>query len=164
MGDFDGTKFSTERIRQSIRDKYLRNSTVTVVLVGANTWQQKSVDWEISSSLRQTEYNTRSGLLGILLPTYPNPPGKHYDPHTVPPRLYDNIACRFLKFTLGMRNLIPYSHGYITLINGEQRYCPTTRVPRSITTCRAKGGTKWKKTTTRTCATAAHVNILTIDF
>lgn len=46
MGDLDGTKFSTERIRQGIRDKYLRNSTVTVVLVGANTWQQKSVDWE----------------------------------------------------------------------------------------------------------------------
>lgn len=97
MGDFDGTKFSTERIRQHIRDKYLRDSTVTVVLVGANTWQQKSVDWEISTSLHQTQYNTRSGLLGILLPTYPRPPGKHYDPCTIPPRLYDNGACGFSK-------------------------------------------------------------------
>ena len=97
MGGFDNTKFSTERIRQHIRDKFLRDSTVTVVLVGANTWQQKSVDWEISSSLRQTEYNTRSGLFGILLPTYSRPPGKLYDPRTIPPRLYDNIACGFSK-------------------------------------------------------------------
>lgn len=97
IGDFDSTTFSTERIRQHIRDKYLRDSTVTVVLIGANTWHQKSVDWGISSSIRQTEYNTRSGLLGILLPTYPRPPGKHYDPRTIPPRLYDNVACGFSK-------------------------------------------------------------------
>ena len=97
MGDFDDTEFSTERIHQHIRDKFLRDSTVTVVLVGANTWQQKSVDWEISSSLRQTEYNTRSGLFGILLPTYSRLTSKHYDPHTIPPRLYDNVACGFSK-------------------------------------------------------------------
>ncbi len=97
MGNINGTKFSTARIRQCIRDKYLRDSTVTVVLVGAHTWQRKSVDWEISSSLRQTEYNTRSGLLGILLPTYPRPPGKLYVPPTIPPRLHDNIVCGFSK-------------------------------------------------------------------
>lgn len=95
MGDIDDKRFSTVQIRQHIRDKYLRDSTVTVVLVGAHTWQQKSVDWEIGSSLRQTEYNTRSGLLGILLPTYPRPPGKHYDPRSIPPRLYDNVACGY---------------------------------------------------------------------
>lgn len=97
MEDFDGAKFSIERSRQYIRDKYLRDSTVTVVLVGANTWQQKSVDWEISSSIRQTEYNTRSGLLGILLPTYPRSLNKFYDPRTIPPRLYDNVTCGFSK-------------------------------------------------------------------
>ncbi|MDE0636936.1 MAG: TIR domain-containing protein [Candidatus Poribacteria bacterium] len=97
MGDFDNTKLLTERICQHIRDKYLRNSTVTAVLIGANTWQQKSIDWEISASLHQTQYNTRSGLLGIMLPTYPRPPGKHYDPRTIPPRLHDNIVCGFSK-------------------------------------------------------------------
>lgn len=97
IGDFDSTTFSTERIRQHIRDKYLLDTTVTVVLIGANTWQQKSVDWEISSSLRQTQYNTRSGLLGILLPTYPRPSDKSYDPYTIPPRLYDNIACGYSR-------------------------------------------------------------------
>ena len=73
MGDID-PNLPTERVRQIIRDKYLRDSTVTVVLVGAYTWQRKYVDWEIGSSIRKTKNNTRSGLLGILLPTYPAPP------------------------------------------------------------------------------------------
>lgn len=95
MGDIDDTKFSTERIRQKIRDEHLRDSTVTIVLIGAHTWQRKFVDWEIGASIRHTKSNPRSGLLGILLPTYPKPPKKAYDPCTIPPRLYDNIQCSF---------------------------------------------------------------------
>ena len=89
----------TETIRQKIRDEYLRDSTVTVVLVGAHTWQRKFVDWEIASSIRKTKNNTRSGLLGILLPTYLRPPGKpnNYYIHTIPPRLYKNIECGFAQ-------------------------------------------------------------------
>lgn len=63
---------NTDTIRSKIRDEYLRDSTVTVVLVGRNTWQRKHVDWEIASSIRRTKYSTRSGLLGILLPTHPS--------------------------------------------------------------------------------------------
>lgn len=87
----------TETIRQKIRDEYLRDSTVTVVLIGSATWQRKHVDWEISSSIRNTEKNPRSGLLGILLPTYQYPKPNHYNPYTIPPRLYDNIQCGFAK-------------------------------------------------------------------
>lgn len=61
----------TETVRQKIRDQYLRDTTVTVVLIGAQTWQRKHVDWEIASSIRNTPYNPRSGLIGIVLPTYP---------------------------------------------------------------------------------------------
>lgn len=86
---------TTETVRQKIRDKYLRDSTVTVVLIGAETWQRKHVDWEIASSIRHTAFNPRSGLLGILLPSYQKPaPGK-YQPSTIPPRLHDNIECGF---------------------------------------------------------------------
>ena len=94
IGDID-PNLNTETIRQKIRDEYLRDSTVTVVLVGAHTWQRKFVDWEIGSSIRQTQYSSRSGLLGILLPTYPGYLFNNYDPHTIPPRLYDNITCGF---------------------------------------------------------------------
>lgn len=97
-GDIDPT-LSTETIRQKIRDEYLRDTSVTVVLIGALTWQRKHVDWEIGSSIRDTKTNPRSGLLGILLPTY----DKHhnrvdrskYIPRTIPPRLYDNIKSGF---------------------------------------------------------------------
>lgn len=88
-----------ETIRQKIRDEYLRDSTVTLVLVGAETWKRKHVDWEIGASIRDTEFNPRSGLLGILLPTYPRPAGEPttYSRYTIPPRLHDNIECDFAK-------------------------------------------------------------------
>jgi len=88
---------SADRIRQIIRDRYLRNSTVTIVLVGTQTWQRKHIDWEIGSSIRDTQYNSRSGLLGILLPPHPSYGTKFYDPNTIPPRLHDNIVCGFAK-------------------------------------------------------------------
>lgn len=86
-----------ESIQQIIREGYLRDSTVTVVLVGAHTWQRKFVDWEISASIRETKNSPRSGLLGILLPTYPGPTDNPntYCIETIPPRLYDNIQCGF---------------------------------------------------------------------
>lgn len=97
MGDYDDKKISTEKVRRHIRDKYLQDTTVTVVLVGANTWQQESVDWEINASIHQTEFYSRSGLLGIMLPTYTRPPDKLYNPRTILLRLHDNIRCGFSK-------------------------------------------------------------------
>jgi hypothetical protein len=88
----DGLK--TETIRQKIRDEYLRDSTVTIVLIGPKTWQRKHVDWEIGSSLRDTQYNKRSGLIGILLPNFPLKDNEYY-PNVVPPRLIDNIKNQF---------------------------------------------------------------------
>ncbi len=43
-------EWSDEQIRRAIRDKYLRDSTVTIVLVGRETKRRKHVDWEIYSS------------------------------------------------------------------------------------------------------------------
>ncbi len=98
IGDIN-TYLPTETIRQKIRDESLRNSTVTVVLIGAETWQRKHVDWEIGSSIRNTQFNPRSGLIGILLPTYSRPYNEpnSYTSNTIPPRLHDNIQCGFAK-------------------------------------------------------------------
>ncbi len=85
----------TETLRQKIRDEYLHDSTVTVVLIGAETWKRKHVDWEIGASIRNTQYHPRSGLMGIILPTYPRSDQTKYDPYTIPPRLYNNIECGF---------------------------------------------------------------------
>ncbi|MBF0325544.1 MAG: TIR domain-containing protein [Alphaproteobacteria bacterium] len=95
IGDID-VNLKTETIRQKIRDEYLADSTVTVVLIGTQTWQRKHVDWEIGSSIRHTQNNPRSGLLGIFLPNYPLT-NNHYDPYTIPPRLYDNVQAKFAQ-------------------------------------------------------------------
>ena len=90
-------QINTETIRQKIRDEFIRTASVTVVLIGSETWKRKHVDWEISSSLRDTQYNSRTGLVGILLPTYPRSDKRNYNRETVPPRLQDNIDCGFAK-------------------------------------------------------------------
>ncbi len=95
-GDIDPNN-STDYTRQLIRDNFIRDATVAVVLIGSKTWQRKYVDWEISSSLRDTQLNSRTGLIGIILPTYPRIDKSRYDPHTIPPRLYDNTENGFAK-------------------------------------------------------------------
>ena len=57
-----------QSIRQLIRDGYLRDSTVTIVLVGADTKNRKHVDWEIYSSMYDGTVNKKSGVLVIQLP------------------------------------------------------------------------------------------------
>jgi len=93
IGDIDPTN-NTETIRRTIRDEYIRDASVIVVLIGKKTWSRKHVDWEIYSALRDSKNNSRCGLLGIFLPTYPLP-NDLYDPHTIPPRLYKNIKNGF---------------------------------------------------------------------
>ena len=106
-GDID-TALSTERIRQIIRDDFISDATVTLVLIGQGTWRRKHVDWEIASSISNTRNNSRTGLIGILLPSY-SPQSLSvarpkitenrgsYNPYTIPPRLNDNIECGFAK-------------------------------------------------------------------
>lgn len=96
IGDID-PNLNTETIRQKIRDEYIRDSTVTVVLIGPETWKRKHVDWEIGSTIRDTELNPRGGLLGIILPTYPLYQQNQYNPYSIPPRLHNNIECGFAQ-------------------------------------------------------------------
>lgn len=56
-------------IREKIRDEYLKDSTVTIVLVGLETKKRKHVDWEIYSSMFDGKVNKKSGVLVIKLPT-----------------------------------------------------------------------------------------------
>ena len=73
----------TEYVMRRIREKYLSNTTVTIVLIGECTKARKYVDWEIASSLRNDPVNGRSGLLGINMRSV----GTRY---LAPPRLEDN--------------------------------------------------------------------------
>ena len=73
----------TEYVMRRIREKYLSNTTVTIVLIGECTKARKYVDWEIASSLRNDPVNGRSGLLGINMKSV----GSR---GLAPSRLYDN--------------------------------------------------------------------------
>ena len=96
IGEID-TNLPAERVRQIIRDDYLRDTTVTVVLIGTETWKRKHVDWEIAASIRNSQFNPRSGLMGIFLPSHPDYGRNKYNKCIIPPRLYDNDKCGFAK-------------------------------------------------------------------
>ncbi len=74
-----------EYVMRRIREKYLSNTTVTIVLIGECTKARKYVDWEIASSLRNDPVNGRSGLLGINMKSVSNR-------GLAPPRLNDNYS------------------------------------------------------------------------
>jgi hypothetical protein len=59
-------------VKKRIREDYLSDSTVTIVLLGECTWARKFIDWEISASLRDDPVNKRSGLLVYPLPSMNN--------------------------------------------------------------------------------------------
>ena len=71
-----------ETIRRTIRDQYLRDSTVTILIVGTATWGRKHVDWELYSSMIDGTVNKRSGILVVNLPSN----WRHYLLHHFPRR------------------------------------------------------------------------------
>ena len=89
-GNIDDTGLRTTTVRQKIRDDYIADATVTIVLIGPCTWQRKHVDWEIGSSIRRTKKNPRCGLLGIWLPNHPDYGKRSFRGQLIPPRLWDN--------------------------------------------------------------------------
>jgi hypothetical protein len=132
----------TETIRQKIRDEYLRDSTVTIVLIGAQTWQRKHVDWEIGSSIRNTRLNPRSGLLGIILPTYLRSDIEHYDPYTIPPRLSYNIQCGFAKIYNWTENKIELQNWIDEAFNNKNKIEPDNSYPSFINN---RFGERWQQ-------------------
>lgn len=60
----------TDYVMRRIRELYLKDSTVTIVLIGNCTLARRYVDWEIQASLRYGVTVTPNGLLGIKLRSY----------------------------------------------------------------------------------------------
>lgn len=63
---------SDEEIREKIRDEYLKDSTVTILLVGTETKHRKHIDWELYSSMYNGKVNKQSGILVVNLPIIQN--------------------------------------------------------------------------------------------
>ena len=74
---------NTDYVRRRIRENFITGSSCTIVLVGAETWGRKYVDWEIDATLEAGH-----ALIGVHLPSlYARPDGFY----NVPARLNDNI-------------------------------------------------------------------------
>lgn len=107
-GDVIGST-NADYIKRRIRELYLRDSRVTLVMVGAETWGRRFVDWEVAASLRNTSTTTRNGLVAITLPSVAKLLGRK-----PPERVSDNVDgekgyARRMKYpttTAGLAGLI----------------------------------------------------------
>jgi len=93
-----------EYVMSQIRQKYLKDTSVTIVLVGSCTHSRRYVDWEIKGSLIQGE-SLPNGLIGIILPS-------KKDNAYMPPRFEDNwtkghVNCyaRYWKYPTSIERL-----------------------------------------------------------
>ena len=68
-GDIDDTNMSSEQIRRKIRDEYIKDATVLILLCGKNTKYRKHIDWEIHAAMYDSEENPQMGIIVINLPS-----------------------------------------------------------------------------------------------
>ena len=67
-GDIDDRNMSAEQIRRKIRDEYIGDATVLILLCGENTKNRKYIDWEIHAAM-SSEEGSKMGIVIINLPT-----------------------------------------------------------------------------------------------
>ena len=80
---------NTDYVMQRIRSLYLKDSTVTIVLIGKCTWARRFVDWEVQASLRNPADGYPNGLVAIQL----------WDSYkTLPNRVNLNVDSGYSKF------------------------------------------------------------------
>jgi hypothetical protein len=108
-----------------IRNRFIGDSTVTLVMIGQCTWSRKFVDWEVQASLRQPADGLPNGLLAILL-----------DPNAelgiLPQRVKLNHESGYARF-------YPYPDGAATLSGWiEDAYSARTNRAKLIQNARAR--------------------------
>jgi len=79
----------TDYVMRRIRELYLQDSTVTLVLIGKCTWARRFVDWEVQASLRQPRDGYANGLVAVQL-------WQSYS--TLPKRVKLNVDSGYSKF------------------------------------------------------------------
>lgn len=67
--EIDDTGLTSEQIRCIIRDEYIKDATVLILLCGQNTRKRKHIDWEIHAAMYNSDKNPQMGILVINLPT-----------------------------------------------------------------------------------------------
>ncbi|MCM1295568.1 MAG: TIR domain-containing protein [Muribaculaceae bacterium] len=73
QNDINDAGLNSEQIRCIIRDEYIKDATVLILLCGKNTRHRKHVDWEIHAAMYDSEKNRQMGIIVINLPTISQP-------------------------------------------------------------------------------------------
>jgi len=81
-------------VMSRIRERFLKDSTVTIVLVGSCTWSRKFVDWEVKASLQRPALGRANGLLAIVL----NPARRTNPPPRLPERVRLNVDSGYATY------------------------------------------------------------------
>ena len=81
-------------VMSRIRERFLKDSTVTIVLVGACTWSRKFVDWEVKASLARPALGLANGLLAVVL----NPARRTNPAPRLPERVRLNVESGYATY------------------------------------------------------------------
>lgn len=68
-GDIDDKYLTDEQIRRKIRDEYIKDATVLILLCGKNTKTRKHIDWEIHTAMYHSDVNPQMGIIVVNLPS-----------------------------------------------------------------------------------------------
>lgn len=67
--EIDDAGLSSEQIRCIIRDEYIKDATVLILLCGENTKKRKHIDWELHAAMYDSPANRQMGIIVVNLPT-----------------------------------------------------------------------------------------------
>lgn len=70
--EIEEEKYNDEGIRRIIRDNYIQDATVLILLNGQGMRDSKFIDWEIQAAMTDTDLNPKMGILVINLPENKN--------------------------------------------------------------------------------------------
>ena len=71
----DDSGMTNEQVRKTIRDKYIGDATVLILLCGLHTRERKFIDWELQAAMFDSPKNPKLGIFVINLPTLNNQNG-----------------------------------------------------------------------------------------
>lgn len=97
---------------ERIRNKYLRDADVVILLVGLETKKRKTVDWELKAAMTETNLFSKSGILIVYLPEITERFGAKIPRSILPNIILKNMELKetFIVETIYTRLFTPISY------------------------------------------------------
>lgn len=97
---------------ERIRNKYLRDADVVILLLGLETKKRKSIDWELKAAMTETNLFSKSGILIVYLPEITERFGVKIPRSVLPNIILKNMELKetFIVETIYTRLFTPISY------------------------------------------------------